>query len=63
MGSAIRSILRFLRGNWMWLLVLVAIAAAAQFGTNTDDVSVSLQDFEQQIRAGQPVLVEFYSPT
>jgi hypothetical protein len=47
----------------MWLLILVAIAAAAQFGANTDQASVSLQDLEQKIRSGQPVVVEFFSPT
>lgn len=63
MQSALGSLLRFLRGNWMWLLILVAIAAAAQFGTNTDGTAASLQEFEDAIRAGQPVVVEFFSPT
>jgi hypothetical protein len=63
MRSALGSVVRFLRGNWMWLLALVAIAAAAQFATNADEGAVSLQEFDDQIRAGQPVVVEFYSPT
>ncbi len=51
-----------IRQNWALLLVLGLLAGAWLFlRTPADDLSV--EAFHQEIRSGQPVVVEFFSNT
>jgi len=51
-----------LRQNWALLLVLGLLAGAWLFLRTPAD-PVSLDGFHQEIRSGQPVVVEFFSNT
>ena len=61
MASTLRFLVGIIRSNWMLLLIVVAIVAAMRFGMNSN--LGSLEDFEQRIQSGKPVVVEFFSPT
>jgi len=51
-----------LRQNWALLLVLGLLVGAWLFLRTPAD-QVSLDGFRQEIRSGQPVVVEFFSNT
>lgn len=54
---------QFLRENWLLFVVVGGLAAAWIFlHTPSDDVE-SAAAFDQQVSAGQPVVVELFSNT
>jgi len=62
MNAIIAMLYDLLRQNWALLLVL-GLLAGAWFFLRTPADPVSLESFRQEIRSGQPVVVEFFSNT
>jgi len=54
---------RFVRDNWLFLVFVGGLLAAWFFlRTPATDLS-SVDEFDQKIRSGRPVVVEFFSNT
>ena len=62
MNAILAMLYDLLRQNWTLLLVLGLLAGAWLFLRTPAD-KVSLDGFHQEIRSGQPVVVEFFSNT
>ena len=61
MPSGIQPIVRFLRENWVSLLILVGLPLAWFALRSTGTPLASAADFQRQVQAGQPTVVDFFS--
>jgi hypothetical protein len=61
MPSAIRPIIRFLRENWVSLLIVIGLPLAWFALRSTGTPVASVADFQSQVQAGQPTVVDFFS--
>jgi hypothetical protein len=57
------SFARFLQREWVTLLFIAAIAAAWLLLRTRSSGAASIDDFDQKITSGRPVVVEFFSNT
>jgi hypothetical protein len=57
------AVVKFLRDNWLVIVVVGGLAAAWLLLRTPGADLASTADFDQRVRAGQPVVVEFYSNT
>ncbi len=55
--------IQFVRDNWLTLLIVAGLVTAWLLLRTSGSELASTQAFDQQISAGQPVVVEFYSNT
>ena len=59
----VETITQFLRTNWLTLIILGVVAAAyLLLQTRATDLA-SIEDFEDRVRAGHPVIVSMFSNT
>jgi len=61
MPSAIQPIARFVRANWVSLLIVIGLPLAWFALRTTGTPLASAADFQQQVQAGKPSIVEFFS--
>ena len=54
---------RLWRENWAFIIFMTGLAVAWLFLHTPGADLASTDEFDQQVTAGQPVLVEFYSNT
>jgi hypothetical protein len=59
----LQTITRLIQREWMTLLFMAAIAAVWLLLRTQSSGAVSVEEFDRTIRAGQPVVVEFFSNT
>jgi HAMP domain-containing protein len=60
-ASAIQPIVRFLRDNWVSLLIVIGLPLAWFALRSTGTPLGSAADFQRQVQAGQPTIVDFFS--
>ena len=61
MPCGIQPIVRFLRENWVSLLIIVGLPLAWFALRSTGTPLASAADFQSQVQAGQPTVVDFFS--
>jgi HAMP domain-containing protein len=59
--SAIRPVMRFLRENWVSVLIVIGLPLAWFALRSTGTPLDSVADFQRQIQAGTPTVVDFFS--
>ena len=61
MTSVLEFVARFVRDNWFTLLIVVGLAAAWLLLHDRSTTLASVEDFDQRVQAGQPVVVNLFS--
>ena len=61
MPSGIQPIVRFLRENWVSLLIIVGLPLAWFALRSTGTPLASAAEFQSQVQAGKPTVVDFFS--
>ncbi|HEY75652.1 MAG TPA: hypothetical protein G4O00_05655 [Thermoflexia bacterium] len=56
-------VLQFIRDNWLFLVFVGGLLAAWFFLRTSPTDLASTEEFDQKIRSGRPVVVEFFSNT
>ncbi len=57
----VATVMRFVRSEWMTLLLVGAIAVAWLLLRTHSSGASSVAEFQDKVRAGHPIVVEFYS--
>jgi hypothetical protein len=63
MKHMLDSIVRTIQREWMTLLFIAAIAAVWLLLRTQSSGAASVEEFDRKIRAGRPVVVEFFANT
>ena len=61
MRTMLAYLMRFIQTEWMTLLLVAAIAAAYLLLRTTGTGAGSVEEFEDRVGAGRPVVAEFFS--
>ncbi|MGD1995296.1 MAG: hypothetical protein PVH62_00835 [Anaerolineae bacterium] len=56
-------IAQFLRENWLILILIGGLAAAWLILRTQGTALSSIEEFDQRVRSGRPIVVEIYSNT
>jgi hypothetical protein len=63
MREVIQALARILEENWFSLVLALGLVLGWVFLRQQETPSLSTEAFDQTIRSGQPVLVEFFNNT